>query len=304
MNIFEMLSKERNKPVNILHGTDWWTDCDDITALRLLCRAHKAGAIELKCVCANAVMDKTASSISAFMKNEGVCVPIGLDRNFIDDGKRGKYQDVFSKYPHDVENENCDEAYRVYRRALANLDEKADITEVGFPQIIHQLMESGPDDISPESGMELIKKKVNKIWMMAGRWDIPNGREYNISAYPAAREAAHFIFENSSVPITLLGWETGNTVITGSHLPDGDMLKEGFEVQGSVNGRYSWDPMLVLLAIINNEENAGYDTVCGKAFADSATGINNFTPGSGKHIYVRKKYKDSYYADIIDELIK
>lgn len=304
MNIFENLAKERKEPVNIIHGTDWWTDCDDIVALRLLCRAHKAGAIRLQCVCADAVMDKTAASISAFIKSENVSVPIGIDRTFVDDGRRGKYQDVFAEYPHDVENADCDEAYRVYRRALANLDGKADITEIGFPQIIHQLMISEPDDISPLSGMELVKQKVNKIWLMAGRWDEPNGKEYNFTAYPAARKAAHYILANSPVPVTCLGWEIGNNVITGSHLDDGDMVKVGLNAHGSSNGRSSWDPMLVLLAIINDEDKAGYNVVKGTGRADAETGANNFTEGDGIHAYVVKKFDDSYYADMIDELIK
>ena len=28
-------------------GTDWWTDCDDAVALRMLTRAHRAGEIRL-----------------------------------------------------------------------------------------------------------------------------------------------------------------------------------------------------------------------------------------------------------------
>ncbi len=303
MNLFEKLASER-KPIKIIHGTDWWTDCDDIAALRLLCRAHKAGAIELQCVCADAVMDKTAPSISAFMKNEGVSVPIGLDSSFVDDGRRGKYQDVFAGYPHDVENADCEEAYKLYRRALAGLDGKADITEIGFPQIIHQLMISTPDEISPLSGMELVRQKVGKIWLMAGKWDESDGKEYNLSRYPAACRAANYIFANSPVPVTCLGWEIGNTVITGNNQPDGDMLKAGFDAHGSPNGRMSWDPMLVLMAIINDEEKAGYGVVCGTARADAETGVNNFTVGEGIHKYVVRKFDDSYYADMINGLIK
>ena len=65
--------------INILHGTDWWTDCDDIAALRVLCRAHKAGRIKLCCVGINAVMEYSAPSVSAFLVNEGVDAPIGVD---------------------------------------------------------------------------------------------------------------------------------------------------------------------------------------------------------------------------------
>ena len=41
---------------NILLGTDWWTDCDDAVAVRLLARAHKAGEIKLIGIGINACM--------------------------------------------------------------------------------------------------------------------------------------------------------------------------------------------------------------------------------------------------------
>lgn len=304
MNLFEKLAKERKEPLKIIHGTDWWTDCDDVAALRLLCRAHSSGAVELQCVCADAVMDKTAASLSAFILDSGVDVPIGIDRKYSGNPERCKYQHVLEKYPHKVTNEDCEEAYRLYRRALANLDGKADITEIGFPQNIQYLMESEPDDISPLSGMELVREKVNKIWLMAGKWDEENGKEYNISANPAASKAGSYIFENSPVPVTCLGWEVGNTVITGGKADENDLVKVAFNAHGSVNGRCSWDPMLVLMAIINDEEAAGYDVVRGKATVDPETGRNNFAVGEGNHAYVVKKYDDGYYADMIDELIK
>lgn len=305
MNLFEQLSQERKEPLKIIHGTDWWTDCDDVAALRLLCRAHNTGAIELQCVCADAVMDKTASSLSAFMKDSGVTVPIGIDRTFHNDNtERCRYQPVLSEYPHDVENDDCEEAYKLFRRVLANLDGKADITEVGFQQNIYYLMISEPDEISPLSGMELIKEKVNKIWLMAGKWDEENGREYNIIAYPAAIKAANYIFENSPVPVTCLGFEVGESVISCGNADKNDLVKKAFIAHGSVNGRCSWDPMLVLMAIINDEEKAGYDVVQGTASVDPETGNNNFTVGDGNHAYVVKKFDDSYYANQIDELIK
>lgn len=302
LNIFEQLRQER-EPVKIIHGTDWWTDCDDVAALRLLCRAHKAGAIELLCVGADGVMDKTAASLDAFMLDSGVQVPIGLDKSYNRDAGRCKYQHVLAEYPHRVENADCDDAYRVYRRVLAELDGKADITEVGFPQVIHQLMLSGPDDISPLSGMELVRQKVNKIWMMAGKWDEENGREYNIYCTEAGCKAAKYIFENSPVPVTCLGWEVGNTVITGGKAKEDDLLKITFNVHGSPDGRSSWDPMLTLLAIINDEERAGYEKVCGQAFVNTETGENNFTEGEGNCAYVVKKFDDKFYSDMIDELI-
>ena len=43
-------------------GTDWWTDCDDVVALRLLARAHKAKEIELLGIILNGCMEYSVTS--------------------------------------------------------------------------------------------------------------------------------------------------------------------------------------------------------------------------------------------------
>lgn len=305
INTYEEIKKEGKAPINIIHGTDWWTDCDDIAALRLLLRAYKEGIIKLLGIGVNSVMEYSAPSISAFCNADGLDIPIGIDKNACRPPINCRYQKVLAEYPHRVSsNDDCPDAAVLYRKILANLDGKADITEVGFPQIIMQLLKSKPDDISPLSGVELVKEKVNKIWMMAGRWDIPNGREYNLSAYPVSAEAGDYICKNCPVPITFLGFEIGNSIIVGDKLDQSDILFKGFEAHGSENGRFSWDPLTVLMAIINDEEKAGYKIVKGVASVDPKSGVNNFVPDcEGSHAYVVKKKSDDWYADKINELL-
>jgi hypothetical protein len=62
--------------------------------------------------------------------------------------------------------------------------------------------------------------------------------------------------------------------------------------------------MLVLLAIIGDEKKAGYKTVRGRATVDAETGANFFkeAPG-GTHCYVVKAMDDSFYRDMIDEIL-
>ncbi len=307
MNVFDRLKAERKAPVHILHGTDWWTDCDDVAALRLLCRAHKAGIIKLECVGINAVMEHSAPSVSAFLTSEGLeDIPVGVDFNAQYDGSRCRYQQVLAQYPKKINsNSECEPAYKLYRRALANADCKCDITEVGFPQIIMQLMKSPADEISPLDGMALVKEKVHKIWLMAGRWDETPGKEYNLSAYPVASEAGNFICENSPVPVTFLGWEIGADVVTGTHLPENDLVNVAFNANGCKCGRFSWDPMLVLTAIINDEAAADYDTVRGVAHVDAETGYDTFTEDeNGTHAYLVQRLKNEEYAAVIDELLE
>lgn len=44
-------------------STDWWTDCDDAVALRILLRAHKAGQICIDAIIINACMEYSVSSL-------------------------------------------------------------------------------------------------------------------------------------------------------------------------------------------------------------------------------------------------
>ena len=305
MTLFDTLSQQRKAPVNLIHGTDWWTDCDDIAALRLLLRAHQAGAIRLLGIGINSVMEYSAPSVSAFCEYSGVTVPIGVDKSAVRDGAHCRYQQLLAGYPHSVRsNEDCPEAWRLYRRLLAELDGKADITDVGFPQIIMQLLQSGPDELSPLTGLELVKEKVNRVWLMAGKWDEPGGKEYNLSAYPVCSVAGDYLCRNCPVPITFVGFEVGTDVITGGNVPEDDPLRRAFIAHGSPNGRCSWDPLTVLTAILQDEKAAGYDVVQGFARVDPATGKNDFTPApNGPHRYVKQLHPGEWYAERINALL-
>lgn len=305
MNVFDEIKKTRTEPVNLIHGTDWWTDCDDVAALRLLLRAHRAGIIRLLGIGINSVMPYSAPSVSAFCAYDGLEIPIGVDSGAVREGKNCRYQELLAGYHHPVRsNEDCPEGWRLYRRLLAELDGKADITEVGFPQIIMQLLQSGPDEFSPLSGMELVKEKVNRLWLMAGKWDVPDGKEYNLSAYPVCSEAGDYLCRFSPVPITFIGHEVGTDVITGENVPEDDPLRRAFVAHGSKDGRCSWDPLTVLTAIINDEAQAGYGVVQGYARVDPATGCNNFTPDpDGPHRYVTQIHPGQWYADRINALL-
>lgn len=304
MSIFDNLEKSRKRPVSILHGTDWWTDCDDIAAMRILCRAHKKGLINLKCVGADAVGRFTADSIDAFIKSEGLDIPIGVDKSYNRDDSKCRYQQFLAQYPHSRTNADCPDAYKLYRKMLWESEEKCQITEVGFPQVIHQLMVSEPDEICPLNGMELVSRKVDKIWMMAGDWRNKVHIEYNVIATEAGYEAMKFILDNSPVPVTCLGFEVGESVITGQNLDEDDILNKAYAYNRCHYGRSSWDPMLALLAVIGDEEKAGYEKICGTAFVDSEGYTIMNECENGLHSYVVKKHQDKFYEDMINEILE
>ncbi|MBQ6946855.1 MAG: hypothetical protein IJN42_02310 [Clostridia bacterium] len=287
-------------------GTDWWTDCDDAVAMRLLARAHKNGEIQLLGIGINACMDCSVASLDGFLNAEGASdIPLGIDLDATDFGGKPSYQQRLSalckRYKTNADAEN---AVHLYRRLLAESDDKIEIVEIGFLQVIADVLRSRGDDLSPLDGVALVKEKVSKIWVMAGKWDEVGGKENNFARNERARMAATYFCDQCPVPVTFLGWEVSNTVITGGNLETDDILYQVLCDHGSFQGRSSWDPMLVLLAIIGDESLAGYDVVCGRARVESNEGKNYFEVSeNGLHKYVVKTKEDLFYRDMIHERI-
>ena len=194
----------------------------------------------------------------------------------------------------------------MYRRILSESHEKVDIMEIGFSSALARLLESKADEFSPLSGKELVKEKVGKLWMMAGKWDKPCGKEYNFSANEKAMRAGEKICSEWPTPITFLGFEIGFTVVTGDTLTGkNDILKNALCAARSPFGRFSWDPMLVLMASIHDEEKAGYKLVKGTAFVNGKTGENRFIEDSGgRHGYVIKAKEDDFYKNTINKILE
>lgn len=61
-------------------GTDWWTDCDDAVAIRILARAHSSGKLRLKGIGVNACMEYSVRSLDVYLRLNGAeNIPIGID---------------------------------------------------------------------------------------------------------------------------------------------------------------------------------------------------------------------------------
>ena len=201
--IFEEIKADRKKPIALIFGTDWWTDCDDVAALDILLKAHRHGLIDLKAVGVSSVMRYSAPSVKAVCEQQGLGdIPIGLDTSAERKGVFCLYQKKLASFcGSGFTNADCPEAYKLYRSVLASLPEKAVIVDVGFPTIIMELLASGPDEYSELNGMRLVESKVSEIIVMGGRWDKKAGREYNFFAYKRNREAAAYADPHTTITI-------------------------------------------------------------------------------------------------------
>lgn len=287
-------------------GTDWWTDCDDAVALRLLAKSIKANEIQLLGIGINACMPYSVSSLVGFLRAEDIeGIPVGIDLAATDFGGNPPYQKrLADNWAPEVTNNDAEDAVVLYRRILSQADEKLEIVEIGYLQVIAAVLESQPDEISPLTGLELVREKVKKIWVMAGKWDKNGEKENNFCRNARSREAGEKFCRLCPVPVTFLGWEAGADVITGNGLQETDHLWLAMADHGSPGGRSSWDPMLVLMALVGDEEAAGYDTVTGFATVDGVTGANHFRESpEGLHRYVVRKFENDYYSHRINGIL-
>ena len=284
-------------------GTDWGEDSDDCVAVRVLARAHKKGQVKILGMGINTLTEYSAPSLYRFLEKEGVSdILVSVDKSCPHKIEYVTYQKRLAAETNKT-NEEFEDAVRMYRRLLAESDGGVEILEVGFLQVICGALMSRPDDISEKSGKELFREKVKKIWIMGGKWSEQGGLEYNLCKYRFARDASHAFVTNCPCPITFLGWEIGSRLITGDKLQKDDFLHIALDDHGSGNGRESWDPMLAVLALINDNEKAGYKTVKGFATVNEE-GANFFKEdANGPHEYVVKAQPDSFYSNMINELI-
>ncbi len=293
----------------VIFDTDWWTDCDDCVALKLLLMSEET---ELIGVNINAFMENSPYSVELFLTQYGRGnIPVSVDKNATDfkDAPRESYQEAIIHHFSDgnfKSSDNYETSVKFYRRLLASQNEKTDIIAVGFQNSIADLLLSEGDEFSPLSGVELCKEKVGKLWAMAGKWNENGGREYNVANGKRSIKAAEIISEKFPCPVTYLGFEVGESVVSGGSEVIGDesdVLWVSMNAHGSVKGRSSWDPMTALLAVIGDEEKAGYDKVYGK-FTFDEEGRNYFVPDLlSDRCFVVKKYDDAYYSNKINERI-
>lgn len=303
--IFESIGASREKPISVIFGTDWWTDCDDVAALDILLKAHRSGLIDLKAVGVNSVMRYSAPSLKAVCEQYGCGdIPIGLDTGAVRKGVFCLYQKKLAAFCRPgFSNADCPEGCRLYRRVLASLQEKAVIVDVGFPQLIMEVLQSPPDEYSALNGMELVKEKVSGLVIMGGRWDKKTGREYNFCAYKQNRKAAAYICGHCPVPVTFLGYEVGKDIITGGKDVPG-LTGIAYAAHFSRRGRPSWDPMTAVFAIFGDAEKAGYKTIRGKAAVNPRNGKNSFAVSDdGPHAFLVKEKEDGFYKAQINELL-
>src|SRR5262245_42050187 len=182
------------EPVRLIFDTDICGDCDDVLALGMIHALQSRGHCRLLAVTISVDHDQAAPFVDAVNTFYGRGdIPIGVvgqggvveKSAFLslveEKDAAGQY-----RYPHDlVSGRSAPSATSVLRKTLAA--QPADsvvIAQVGFSTNLARLLDSPGDEGSPLSGLELVRRKVKLLSLMAGAFTTIEGnghyREYNV----------------------------------------------------------------------------------------------------------------------------
>ena len=178
----------------LIFDTDICGDCDDVLALGMIHALQSRGACKLLAVTVSVDNDLAAPFVDAVNTFYGRGdIPIGVvgKGGVVEQSKylglvEQKETDGRFRYPHKLlSGKDAPPATQVLRKVLAaQPDHSVVIAQVGFSTNLARLLDSGPDEYSPLSGIELVKLKVKLLSLMAGAFQPIEGNEqyleYNV----------------------------------------------------------------------------------------------------------------------------
>ena len=209
-------------PVRVIFDTDIGNDVDDVLALSVLHALESRGDCQLLAVTItkpDELAGPFVDAMDAFYRRPDI--PIGFTHsgqknqpsrflalaNAMDDGK--------PRYPHRLQrSSDAPEATALLRKVLnAQPDGSVVLLQVGYFSNFAALLDTPPDKYSPLNGLELVRRKVKLLSLMAGAFrqaeQARHFLEFNVvQDLPAARK----LVERWPTPMVWSGAEIGVSI--------------------------------------------------------------------------------------------
>ncbi len=243
--------------VHLILDTDIGNDIDDTLALAMIHALESRGEVELLAV----TITKDSRFAGPFVDLMNTFygrpdIPIGVVHNGKTPGDSPMIQIPAERkdksgnfvYPHKLtDGSQAEEAVHLLRRTLEKQpDGSVTIAQIGFSTNLARLIES-------QDGSDLVRRKVAKLYAMAGNYARPEP-EYNVYTDP---EAARILLERWPTPIVFSGFEVGSAILfphqsiaTGFAYSANHPVADAYRIfLPNLDDRPAWDPTDVLEAI-------------------------------------------------------
>ncbi|MCA9058022.1 MAG: nucleoside hydrolase [Planctomycetaceae bacterium] len=198
-----VFAQETPQRIPLIFDTDIGNDVDDALAMGVIHSLQARGECELIAVTITKDHPQCAAYVDAVNTFYGrPDIPVGVCHSGVTPEQSrftvlaDQQDEGRDRYPHDLRSgTDAPDAVTVLRKALAaQPDGSVVIAQVGFSTNLANLLDSGADEISSLNGVELVRKKVRLLSVMAGAFAPINGKEhleYNvIKDIPAAVKLA------------------------------------------------------------------------------------------------------------------
>ncbi len=313
-------------PVKIIFDTDLGGDCDDAGTLAMLHRLCDKGEAELLAVTHCFATPWNAGAIDAINRFYGREVPVGINYCDTRPEDRGNHatdlcETCPNRYPAEAFGTDlgAPDTLTVLRRTLAAADDNS-VTFVvtGKLDSMARLAMSGPDEISPMSGHDLICKKILRTVVMGGRftesWPMiifPDGNtagnpvtwEWNIRySKPDLLAPA---CDNWPGELVYSSYEIGSYIKTMAGYPDradpADPVGLAYKIHNQGRGRCSWDHTAMLEAVRPGQYWNYHEF--GRVTVDNEF-VTHWQPSCEyRHSYLLPKVNYEEIRQIIDDLV-
>lgn len=245
--------------VRLILDTDLGPDYDDVGAMAVMHALADSGYVDILATVSSNKSELTIPCIeiiNTFFNRPDI--PVGVAKSesavTLECPHTKKWTEILpQKYAHRIaKSSDVPDAVKIYRSVLcAQPDSSVTICTIGAFSNLKALLQSAGDELSSETGLELVRRKVKHLVSMAGMF--PEGREYNV--YCDASSSS-FVIEHWPTEITFCGFEIGYNIITGRAVSqmstENHPIKDVFALsmaQGEPQGRWSWDQATVWVAI-------------------------------------------------------
>ena len=301
----------------VILDTDIGSSTDDLFAMEMLYRYADQGRCKLLGIVVDRQGDDYPVLIDVMNTYFGYGdVPIGVERNGV------KSPEVFIDY-RNLYNHKTDkgelmfktsvsdysalpDGWQLYRQLLASQpDHSVSICITGFVSCLTQLLASGPDDFSPLTGVELVRKKVKCLYLMAGVFTSSDEPDYNF-LQDSTFAQQFFELWPREVDVVFSPMEVGNeieyrpeTVISDINWTDIHPIKQVYMNYDCDTGQKMWDPLTVIHAV---EGDAAFLLSERGIVTLTPKNVTIFTPSATGNFRYQKPGSKAWYDEKLEKI--
>lgn len=294
---------------HVIFDTDVGGDIDDAGALAVLHALADRGKIEILAM--GVVIGHEAAvpfvhAVNSWYGRPGI--PIGTIKGKAPYARDEYMLPVIGEFPYTLNRKEAPDVVQLYRKVLAEQPDKSvTLITVGPATNIYNLLRSGPDKVSPLTGVELMRRKI-KFYAAGGNGNsgLPSGKcgfNYYMDLESANGELsllpAEFptVFAGGSGPKLRIG-SVFNQVRT-SHI-----IRKSYEAyfNGSAKDRQTWDQLRVLYGCMPSLRSLWDTSPAGRIEVGMDSIISWSAKPSGNHAFAYVNDLDSM-RKILTELM-